>query len=58
MTLDRLQSDLATASKNPADGKRAAYEAIIAEYKKAVDRRRLIDADINYNWLLAAPNCE
>jgi len=51
MTLDRLQSDLATASKNPADGKRAAYEAIIAEYKKAVDRRRLIDADINYNWL-------
>jgi len=51
MTLDRLESESSDGSKNPADGKRAAYEAIIAEYKKAVDRRRLIDADINYNWL-------
>lgn len=47
--LERLESDLATASLKPAEGKRAAYETIVADYKKAVDRRRLIDADINYN---------
>ncbi len=49
--LDRLESDLAAASQNHAQASHAAYEAIVADYKKAVDHRRLIDADIDYNWL-------
>ena len=49
--IERLESDLATASQQPAASRHAAYEAIVAEYTKAVDRRRLIDADIDYNWL-------
>lgn len=49
--LDHLQSDLAKVSQKPSAEKRVAYETIIEEYKKSVERRRLIDADINYNWL-------
>ncbi len=49
--LDRLDSDLAAASQKPVPSRHAAYEAIVADYKKAVDGRRLIDADIDYNWL-------
>jgi tetratricopeptide (TPR) repeat protein len=49
--LERLESDLATASQKPAESRHAAYEAIVADYKKAVDRRRVIDANIDYNWL-------
>jgi tetratricopeptide (TPR) repeat protein len=50
-SLDRLQSELESIAHKPAAEKRAAYEALIAEYKNSVDRRRLIDADVNYNWL-------
>jgi tetratricopeptide (TPR) repeat protein len=50
-TLDRLQSDLDMVSQQQPAEKHASYEAIIEEYKKSVDRRRLVDADINYNWL-------
>ncbi len=49
--LERLESDLAAASQKPAESRHAAYEAIVAHYKKAVDSRRVIDADIDYNWL-------
>jgi tetratricopeptide (TPR) repeat protein len=49
--LERLESDLAAASQKPAESRHAAYEAIVAGYKKAVDSRRVIDADIDYNWL-------
>jgi tetratricopeptide (TPR) repeat protein len=51
ITLDHLQAELSEISRKPAAEKRAAYEAIIGAYMRAVDRRRLIDADINYNWL-------
>jgi tetratricopeptide (TPR) repeat protein len=49
--LDRLESDLAAASQKSAESRHAAYEAIVLGYKKAVDSRRVIDADIDYNWL-------
>jgi hypothetical protein len=49
--LDRLESELDTASHEPAESRHTAYEAIVADYEKALDRRRLIDADIDYNWL-------
>jgi tetratricopeptide (TPR) repeat protein len=49
--LEGLESELAAASQKPGDSRRAAYEAIVAGYKKAVDSRRVIDADIDYNWL-------
>jgi tetratricopeptide (TPR) repeat protein len=49
--LDRLDSDLAAASQKPVESRHAAYEAIVADYEKAVARRRLIDAGIDYNWL-------
>ncbi len=50
-TLDGLESDLAAVSRMPAKGKRSGYEAIVAGYKKAIDRLRQINADIDYNWL-------
>ncbi len=50
-SLERLDSDLAKASQGPVEGRHTAYEAIVADYKKAVDRRRVIDANIDYNWL-------
>jgi len=49
--LERLEADLAAASQKPAESRHAAYEAIVAGYKKAVDSRRVIDADIDYNWM-------
>ena len=49
--LERLETDLAAASQQPAESRHAAYEAIVAGYKKALDSRRVIDADIDYNWL-------
>lgn len=52
-SLDRLELelDLASASQRPADARHPAYEAIVADYKKALDGRRVIDANIAYNWL-------
>jgi Tetratricopeptide repeat len=49
--LERLDSDLAKASQMPPENRHKAYEAIVADYKKAVDSRRVIDANIDYNWL-------
>ena len=34
----------------PATANRAAYEALAADYRKAVDRSRPIDSDVDYNW--------
>ncbi len=49
--LERLESDLEAASQKTAESRHPTYEAIVAGYKKAVDSRRVIDADIDYNWL-------
>jgi tetratricopeptide (TPR) repeat protein len=49
--LERIEWQLAAAAQKPAAEKHAAYEAIVADYKKAVETRRKIDADIDYNWL-------
>lgn len=47
-TLEGLEAQLAQL---PADADRARYQTLVAEYRQSVDRRRLIDADIDYNWL-------
>lgn len=47
--LDRLEGSLAEVAAVPAP--RAALQALVADYKARVDRRRPIDADIDYNWL-------
>ena len=49
--IDQLESDLAKISEQPQSSRRAAYQSIIDGYQKALDRRRIIDADIDYNWL-------
>src|SRR5580704_10849994 len=49
--LERLESDFAKASQGPAESRSAAYKAVGADYRKVVASRRLIDADIAYNWL-------
>lgn len=48
-TLARLEAQLAQIPASGAD--RATYQALAAEYRKAVERRRPIDADIDYNRL-------
>jgi len=52
--LDRLDADLAKVAPAPSAASRPAYEALVAGYKSAVDHRRPIDADIDYNWLWQA----
>jgi hypothetical protein len=52
--LDRLDVDLAEVARAPSGASRSAYEALVAGYKAAVDHRRPIDADIDYNWLWQA----
>jgi hypothetical protein len=47
--LDRLEAQVAQIPPSGADS--ATYQALAAGYRKAVDRRRPIDADIDYNWL-------
>ena len=49
--LDRLETRLSTVAAAPAPAARASYDALVADYKTRVDRRRPIDADIDYNWL-------
>jgi len=44
-----LEADLARISASGGD--RAAYSALAADYRKAVDGRRPVDADVDYNWL-------
>ena len=48
-TLKGLEAELASISA--AGGNRAAYSTLVADYRKAVDNRRSIDADVDYNWL-------
>jgi tetratricopeptide (TPR) repeat protein len=48
--LDRLNADVAAAARQPVESRHAAYAAVVASYKKAMDSRRRIDADIDYNW--------
>jgi tetratricopeptide (TPR) repeat protein len=49
--VNQLESDLAGISGLPQASRRAAYQGIVDGYQKALDRRRIIDADIDYNWL-------
>lgn len=49
--LDGLDSDLAKVEAALATADRPAFEALAAGYKAVVDHRRLIDADVDYNWL-------
>jgi hypothetical protein len=49
--LAQLDSDLAKISGEPQSTQRAAYEAIVEGYRRALESRRLVDADIDYNWL-------
>ena len=49
--LKRLEAEFAMASETPAENRNGAYEALLVEYRKVVASRRVIDADIDYNWL-------
>ena len=49
--LGRLEAEFAMASETPAENRNGTYEAILVEYRKVVAGRRVIDADIDYNWL-------
>jgi len=48
--LAQLESDLAKVAAQPKRQRRAGYEAIVAGYKKALERRRIIDSKVDYNW--------
>lgn len=50
-SLAQLESDLAKVAAQPKRQRRASYEAIVAGYKKALERRRKIDSNVDYNWL-------
>jgi len=47
--LDQLEADLAGIPLS-ATARRAAYEALAADYRKAVERSRPIASDVDYNW--------
>jgi tetratricopeptide (TPR) repeat protein len=49
--LGQIESDLAKVSAQSQASRRAGYESIVEGYQKVLDRRRIIDADIDYNWL-------
>ena len=49
--IEQLETDLARVPPSPSVANRAVYEALVAGYKKVVDGRRPVDADIDYNWL-------
>ena len=46
----RLETDLEGRDRAGA-GRARSYEELVADYKTRVDRRRPIDADVDYNWL-------
>ena len=50
-SLDTLEKDFDQARTAASPASRAAYEKVVADYKTRVDRRRIIDADVDYNWL-------
>jgi hypothetical protein len=49
--LDTLEKNFAQVRTAASPASRAAYEKVVADYKTRVDRRRTIDADVDYNWL-------
>src|SRR5262245_45576654 len=49
--LDRLEKELEHIRAAAAPAARIACEKLVADYKALVERRRSIDADIDYNWL-------
>ncbi len=52
--LDPLEADLAALPAPPATADHARYESLVTNYKKAIERRRPIDADVGYNRLWQA----
>ena len=51
-TLERME---ATLARTPAiAGSRAALDSLVTGYRGVVDRKKLVDADVNYNWLWQA----
>lgn len=47
--LDTLERDFESI-RRAGRSEHAAYERLVADYKTRVDRRRPIDADVDYNW--------
>src|SRR6185295_8488228 len=37
-----------------AASSRGAFDSLVADYRNLIDRKRLVDADVNYNWLWQA----
>lgn len=52
--LDRLEATLAKVQSQALPAQRIVYETIVNDYKKVIDDRRLIDSDIDYNWIWQA----
>jgi len=51
-TLGRLE---ATLARTPATARsRGALDSLVTDYRGLVERKRLVDADVNYNWLWQA----
>jgi hypothetical protein len=46
--LVRLDSVTQGARRHPSQ---ALFDSIVTEYRGMIDRKRLVDADVNYNWL-------
>jgi hypothetical protein len=44
--LTKLEGDLAGSA-----GRRSALDSLVTGYRGLTDRKRLVDADVNYNWL-------
>jgi hypothetical protein len=42
------------AGISPAPGSRAALDSLVSDYRRLIDRKKLVDADVNYNWLWQA----
>jgi tetratricopeptide (TPR) repeat protein len=49
--LERLERTLRTLPRVPTRSSRASYASLAADYTTVVDRRRMIDQNIAYNWL-------
>ncbi len=49
--LDRIENELQRVSSGQGSVGQETYETLVTDYKKAVENRRPIDADIDYNWL-------
>lgn len=51
-SLERMEATLARTPATPAS--RGALDSLVTDYRGLVDRKRRVDADVNYNWLWQA----